>query len=838
MTVLREYADALGLLDTTEQPYDEVIGPDGTLRPAWKPMAETAVSITPATLTRIGHDVERFLADDGVTYLRPGAKPEPWRLDPVPLVIDPAQWRTLEVGLAQRTELLNAILVDLYGPQRLLGDGIIPAAVVFGHQGFHRAAARASSHDPRPLVLAATDLGRTPGGDWRVLADRTQAPSGIGYAMENRRVISRVLPELHRNAGLHRMEPYFAALRSALLESAPGDQADPRVVVLSPGTHSETAYDQAFLASTLGFPLVQGADLTVRNGEVLMRANGDRLERVDVILRRVDATWSDPLELRGDSQLGVAGLIEAVRRGTVRVVNGFGAGVLENPGLVPYLPAACEALLGEPLRLGSLETWWCGDAAQRAEVERRLAAGTPSSRTVVVRTLEGAVVTGTPEELRAKIAAAPYRHVGQELITLSQAPTWVEGHGAVGRSLTLRTFSLRYGSAYRPLVGGLASVRSDETGLPPCSKDVWVLKESPQVADQGLADVLPMTHTRSVTVLFPRALEDMYWSGRYAERAEDLIRLILATHVLAEDFRTRPRTSGGISLEVMLSALDRLGGHGQADADPSTGSGHRIDAELRSLLLDAERPGSAAQSLAGMRQAFSGVRDQLSPDMWRIFSSTDRAAADLRANPHSLQVAESGAEMLHGILAMQGIGASMIRDEGYHSIRAGRFLERSMQVCHLLRATTTVRRGLEVDRAVLDAVLASAESAVTHRRRYRGYVRTGGVLDLLIMDRDNPRSLAFSLHELRLHLTKLPGSTGSSRPERLLDDITELLERTEVAGLVAIGGVGRPNLESFLDQVNAQLVRLADAISDVHFATGPAPQPLNALPAQKVAGQA
>ena len=821
MTVLREYADALGLLDATDQPYDEVIGPDGTLRPAWKPMAETAVSITPATLSRIGHDVERFLADDGVTYLRPGAKPEPWRLDPVPLVIDPAQWRVLEVGLAQRAELLNAILVDIYGPQRLLRDGIIPAPVIFGHHGFHRVAARASNHDPRPLVLAATDLGRTPDGEWRVLADRTQAPSGIGYAMENRRVISRVLPELHRDAGLHRMEPYFAALRSALLESAPGDQADPRVVVLSPGTHSETAYDQAFLASTLGFPLVQGADLTVRNGEVLMRGHGDRLERVDVILRRVDATWSDPLELRGDSQLGVAGLIEAVRRGNVRVVNGFGAGVLENPGLVPYLPAACEALLGEPLRLASLGTWWCGDPAQRSEVERRLAAGD-----LVVRTLEGTIVNGTPEDLAARIAADPYRHVGQERITLSQAPTWADGHGAVARPLTLRTFSLRYGSAYRPLVGGLASIRADETGLPPCSKDVWVLKESPQDADQGLADVLPMTHSRSVTVLVPRALEDMYWSGRYAERAEDLIRLILATHVLAEDFRTRPRTSGGISLEVMLSALDRLGGHGHADAD--------IDAEFRSMLLDADRPGSAAQSLAGMREAFSGVRDQLSPDMWRIFSATDRAAEDLRVNPHSLQIAESGAEMLHGILAMQGIVASMIRDEGYHSIRLGRFLERSMQVCHLLRATTTVRRGLEVDRAVLNAVLASAESAVTHRRRYRGYVRTGGVLDLLIMDRDNPRSLAFCLDELRLHLTKLPGSTGSSRPERLLDDITDMLDRTEVAGLVAIGGVGRPNLESFLDQVQAQLVRLADAISDVHFATGPAPQPLNALSAQSL----
>ncbi|MBO0841686.1 MAG: circularly permuted type 2 ATP-grasp protein [Nocardioides sp.] len=812
MTVLREYADALGLVPGTV-PYDEVVAPDGTLRPAWKGMAETAVSITPSDLARVGYDIQRFLADDGVTYVHPGDKPERWRLDPVPLVIDPPQWRTLEVGLAQRAELLNAILVDLYGPQRLLADRVVPAAVIFGHAGFQRIVARPDSREPRPLVLAATDLGRGPDGEWRVLADRTQAPSGIGYAMENRRVISRVLPELYRQAGLHRMEPYFAALRSALLQSAEGDRADPRVVVLSPGTHSETAYDQAFLASVLGFPLVQGTDLTVRGGEVWMLGPGDQLERVDVILRRVDTDYSDPLELRGDSQLGVAGLVEAVRRGRVKVVNGFGAGVLENPALMPYLPAACEALLGEPLRLKSLGTWWCGDTAQRAHVESSL-----EEDDLVVRTLEGAIVEGTPEELAARIKDAPHRYVGQERITLSQAPTWAPGHGAVGRPLTLRAFILRYGSAYRPLVGGLASVRPDDSGLPPCSKDVWVLKD-PSDADQWLADVLPMTHSRSVTVLGPRGLENMFWAGRYAERAEDMLRLVLATHVLAEDFRTRPRTSGGISLDVLLSAVERLTGPGRDD----------IDAHFRSLLLDSERIGSVAQSLGSLWEAMSGVRDQLSPDVWRIFASTDRAAEALRETPHSLQVADTAGRMLHSILAMEGITANMIRDDGYRMIEIGRSLERAMQLCHLLRATTTVRRGLDVDHDVLNAVLTASESAVTHRRRYRGYVRLGTVLDLLIMDGDNPRSLVFAVDAMRRHLYHLQASTGSSRPERLIDDIADMLDQTEVASLVAIGGVRRPNLESFLDLTHAQLTRLGEAIAEVHLATGPAPRPLDAL---------
>ena len=474
MTLLRDYAAALaqpvlagdGLDVSTGSRFDEVIGPDGALRSAWKGLAETAVGITAADLRRVDGDITELMADDGVTYTRPGEAAGPWQLDPVPLILDHATWAQLESGLAQRAELLNAVLADLYGPQHLLSQGVLPAAVVLGHGGFTRVVARPSGQDPRPLVFSATDLGRDAAGEWRVLGDRAQAPSGLGYAMQNRRVVSRVMPQLYRQAGLHRMEPFFWALRSALLQSAEGSSSDPRVVVLSPGTHSETAYDQAFVATTLGFPLVQGSDLVVRDGWVWMRQPGtmsgadgsDRLERVDVILRRVDAAWSDPLELRGDSQLGVAGLTEAVRRGRVRIVNGLGAGVLENPGLLPFMPAMCEALLGEQLRLEALPTWWCGDPHSLEQVLDRL-------DQVSVRAIDGpsgGLADLSPREVQNRILAAPHRFVGQELLPLSQAPTW----GAAGRltgavqprPVTMRTFTLRYGAAYRPMVGGLANV--------------------------------------------------------------------------------------------------------------------------------------------------------------------------------------------------------------------------------------------------------------------------------------------------------------------------------------------------------------------------------------------
>jgi uncharacterized circularly permuted ATP-grasp superfamily protein len=814
--VLNDYVRSLAqpTLGGGPSRYDELVGPDGLLRPPWKRLAAVVSTIGPEDLRRVDEQIVRALADDGVTYSRPGERTVPWRLDPVPLVVDAASWREVEVGLAQRAELLNAVLVDLYGDRTLLRDRVLPAAAVLAHPGFTRIMAYRSRHDPRPLVTTATDLGRDADGRWRVLGDRAQAPSGLGYALENRKVLSRVLPELYREADLHRMSPYLWAFRSALLQSAHGELPDPRVVVLSPGTHSETAYDQAALATNLGFPLVQGSDLTVRDGWVLMKALG-RLERVDVILRRVDAAWCDPLELRGDSRLGVAGLAEAVRRSRVRVVNGLGAGVLESPALLAYAAEACQHLLGEALRLPTVATWWCGDPDARAHVLDHL-------DSLAVRAIDtgGPILESPPEVLRRRILAAPHLFVAQERLALSQAPTWRDGRAsgtASPRPVTLRAFTVRYGSSYRTLLGGLGSVLQD--GRAVASKDVWVLKAETGEPDQGLAEVMPVSSGRSLPATVPRVLEDMFWVGRYAERAEDLLRLMLAAHVLVEDYRSRPRTSGGLSLEVVTGLVDRLAGRTSDD----------YDEDFRSLLLDAERVGSVAHSLAGLRDALAGVRDQWSPDVWRIFGVVERAQTTLVDNAGSHQVTESAGRMLTGVLSLAGVTASMIRDPGWHMISVGRYVERAQQLRPLLTALAE-RHGLDVDREVLAAVLTAAESAVTHRRRYRDHVRPAGVLDLLLQDPDNPRSLAFSLARAGEHLAALPISTGSTRPERLLAALASEVEETDVARLVAIGGADRPHLAAFLDSVAAQLDRLAEAVADLHFATGPAPRVFGSLP--------
>ncbi|MBC9224736.1 hypothetical protein GL325_00240 [Aeromicrobium sp. 636] len=815
MTVLRDYAASViqPTLGQSAAPYDEVASPDGTLRAAWKRLAAEAVDVTLPELTRASDEIARLLADEGVVYTPPGGQQRSWRLDPVPLVISADEWATLEKGLAQRAELLNAILVDLYGPQELLARGTLPPGIVFGHSGFLRAVARATAAHQRQLVITGTDLGRTPTGEWQVLADRAQAPSGIGFAMENRRVLSRVLPVAYREAGLHRLAPFFQVLRVSLMQAAPPTVENPRVVVLSPGPTSETAYDQAFIASTLGFPLVEGTDLVARDGAVWMRVLG-RLERVDVILRRVDAEWSDPLELRGESQLGVTGLTEAVRRGTVTVINGLGSGVVENAALMPFMSEMCEQLLDEPLRLPGVPTVWAGTPEGRDQLLDRL-------DELTVRRIDPPfdVDTSSRERLVEAIVAEPYRYVGQEPVGVSVSPTLDQGR-LEPHALTLRAFTLRHGSSYRPMIGGLATAApvgssADQIEV---SKDVWVLKGSPDEPDQGLPDVLPVTHARAPVTPVPRVLDDLFWLGRYAERVEDLLRLAIATHELAEDFQGRPHSSGGRTLAVVAGVMRSL--------SPSSYDPANFEGDLRSLLLDAHRSGSVGQTVMRLKEIAQSVRDQVSPDLFRVFGAMDRARGLLAANPHGWQIGESAGRMLTAILSLHGVTGNMVRDEGWHLMEIGRGIERSLQLCQLIGPTLSVRRGLDVDRDVHQAVLQVAESAVTHRRRHRGVVRAASVLDLLLLDETNPRSLRFNLLAIDASLATLPGSSGSTRPERLVDDLLAELDRLDVGALLDLDGETRPNFVRFAQATAQHLMRLSDAVAEVHFATGPTPRSL------------
>jgi uncharacterized circularly permuted ATP-grasp superfamily protein/uncharacterized alpha-E superfamily protein len=860
VTVLSRYlADLAEPVGTGESGFDELATADGAARPGWAGLLDQLNTLEPTDLRRAQREVARLLEDDNVTYTPSPAstvsiadrtdavppaptEPRPWRLDPLPLILDDREWSSLEAGAVQRAELLDAILADLYGARRLLARQAIPAAAVLDHDEYLRPVVGIEAVAGQRLVMTAADLGRDGTGQWKVISDRTQAPSGAGFAMQNRRVVSRVLPEVYHSANLYRLTPFFSAMRLALVDAAPSTVEDPRVVVLSPGTHSETAFDQAFVASLLGFPLLEGSDLTVRDGRVWMRTLG-KLEQVDVILRRVDSTWMDALELRPGSRLGVTGLLECVRQGTVSVVNNLGSGVLENPALLPFLPELCERLLGEPLRLPSVETWWCGEEKSLSHVLANLdrIVVRPISRGHGRSVMGSALTTPQREELMAKLKAAPHRFVGQEVLNLSSVPTSSED-ALVRRNLVLRAFAVRSGASYTAMLGGLARVTDDRQGrrgplvTDPdggLAKDVWVVSREPVAAGRVVAqrgrsedDAGLVTVGTPAVAMVPRVLSDLFWFGRYAERAEDLLRLVLATRTVAieTDFDVRP----GRPLPALLEAVTHV-----STAYPGfLRTGVPVLPELRAMLLDRHRMGTAAQSLGALSLAASGVRDQLSDDVWMVLADMERALAALAANPHDqgLQLADAGERVLSGLLALSGItGENMVRDPGWYLLDSGRGLERALQVAALLRVTLTRARSGDVERMVFDAVLTATESILTFRRRYRGRTGVEAVTELLITDVYNPRSVAYQLRRMLHDLRAIPNTSPTARPVRLLDSLTEKVRIADLASFAETVDGRRPALDAFLAGLQEQLRALSEAIRDQYQQDAPSPRPLFAV---------
>jgi uncharacterized circularly permuted ATP-grasp superfamily protein/uncharacterized alpha-E superfamily protein len=793
--------------------WDEMVGFHGRVRRGWRELSAVAEQLGPAGLAAATAEADRLLDEDGVTYRPLGADEEQrWGLDPLPVFLDEVEWSVLEPGLVQRAELLDTLLADLYGPRESIRAGALPTEVVHAHPGFLRAWDGAIGAQ-RQLFLAAADLGRTRDGSWCVVADRVQAPSGAGYAMANRKVVSRVLPSLHRDAEIHRLGPFFHAMRIGLEQVAPPTAEAPRTVLLTPGTHSETAFEQAYLSALLGYPLVRGADLMVAEGRVWRRTLGRR-EPVDVILRRVDSWFCDPLDLRPDSGLGVPGLVEAARTGNVAVVNSLGAGVVENPALLPFLPALCRLLLGEPLRLRSVPTWWCGDADGLAVVRDGLAELVikPLARGVGRTHVNGWELSiDERDELRRRIEAEPYAWVGQEALACSTAPS-VVADDLFPQLLTVRTFAVASGPSYQVMTGGLGQVRTPHLNLrvhqnAPMSKDIWIRNTrgapavAPWVREATPSQLVPMTDS-------PRVIEDMFWLGRYAERAEDTTRLLRAVNDRWADFHHSPEQPGAAALRVLLQTLSEV-----------TGS----TADLAGAVFDDETPGSLGYAVRRLTALSGDVREQLSTDTWLVLGGLER---ELQA--HGADIRTTLARVLEGLLALSGlIAESLVRDVGWRFCDVGRRVERAQHVAALLSSAVGGARSADTDSLVLESVLIAAESIITYRRRYTARAGVDTVLDLLLVDRENPRAIGYQLDRIGESLDRIPAEGQRLVGIRdLLGDLRERVRNADTAALAVIEpDRDRPALRAFLGDVGGDLATLSAELQRIFFAP-PAPQRL------------
>jgi uncharacterized circularly permuted ATP-grasp superfamily protein/uncharacterized alpha-E superfamily protein len=835
----------------TDTGYDEFIDNSGGIRPAWAELADVITERGRAGLDRLRDTVGGLVDKDGITYIQidqngepvtngHGASPGPWRLDGLPLLISADDWKVLEAGLLQRSRLLDAVLTDLYGQQCSITSGLLPPQLVFGHPGYVRAARGVDIPGRHQLFMYGCDLSRDDSGTFRVNADWTQAPSGAGYALADRRVVAHAMPDLYERIGPRPTSPFAQALRLALIDAAPDAAEDPNVVVLSPGIHSETAFDQAYLATVLGFPLVESADLVVRDGKLWMRSLGN-LKRVDVVLRRVDADYVDPLDLRADSRLGVVGLVEVQRRGAVTVVNTLGSGVLESPALRRFLPELAGLLLGESPLLHTAPVFWGGIDAERSHIVANLASLLIKS-TVGAETIVGPALSRRQRtNLTARIEASPWQWIGQELPQFSSAPVDYRAGGLMSAAVGLRLFAVAQRGGYAPMIGGLGYVMASGNAAynlnTVAAKDVWVRpteRARSETVTIPSVELPAMSGAGAQGVSSPRVLSDLFWLGRYGERAENLARLLTVTRERYHEFRHRQGTEESECVPVLLGAL----GHITGTDTGAEGDHHEMIAvapsTLWSLTVDRDRPGSLAQSVERLGLAARAVRDQLSTDTWSVLAAVERAVAR-RADSPPESLAEGDAllaaaqqQTLAGMLALAGVAAeSMVHDVGWTMMDIGKRIERSLGLSALLRATLTQTRSPGAEEVITESALVACESSVIYRRRNLGKVSVAAVAELALFDGTNPRSLIYSLERVRADLKTLPGASGSSRPERLVDEISTRLRRLDPDDLEYVDDDGqRAELAGLLDAIHASLRDLSDVITETQLSLPGGMQPL------------
>jgi uncharacterized circularly permuted ATP-grasp superfamily protein/uncharacterized alpha-E superfamily protein len=796
------------LLDAYSVPpghFDELLDPGGAPRTWWASLSAHA-DLSAAHLSSAQARVSRQMHENGVTYNVYAAEDGPnraWTLDVLPFVVQADEWTSLSGGLRQRARLLNALVADLYGPQRLLQDGIIPPSVVFRHPGYLRACHGVAPHAGVFLHLIAFDLARDPSGEWRVVNTRAQAPSGAGYALENRATIPRVFPRAFRDLHVCPLTPFFDGFRESITSTAPCDHGSPHIVLLTPGPYNETYFEHAYLAKHLGFSLVEGADLTVRGDRVFLKTISG-LRPVHAILRRLDDDYCDPLELRADSTLGVPGLVQAWRSGRVLVANAFGSGLIESKVFSGLLPDICRHLLDEPLQVQSLATRWAGDGSLAADV-LALDDGV-IKHAFAARATEPVSLAELDAETRQGWIRAferdPNAFVVEEFVPLSHAPVWSAGH-LESRAVMLRVFLAANGAGdYLLMPGGLARVAGDARPIVSGqggggSKDTWALSEAPVPSHLSRAHVeARREHHLDVS---SRAAEHLFWLGRYAERAESGARLLRAVLTRLTDPTAPPGVPSAFL--KMCRSQDLL----LSDEAPDTAQSPAVQA---SQILDRLIPGvsdrrkrrSLAFNIDQTVRVAAAVRDRLSPDNWRVLNQlAEQALSPPRTVEDTLDVIDRSITWLVAVGGLEM--AHMTRDDGWRFLSVGRHLERLLFVAATLHVPVSDEAG---DPALLGWLLELSDSLVTFRARYISEPEWPDVVELLLFDGKNPRSVLFQLGKLAKHVPSLPDATS-------IDAVAE------VGALEAGCRSTQMSFEDMLERCRRVALDLSDALTLKYF---------------------
>ena len=776
--------------------HDEMLHPNGEVRPHWDDLIKTIASASEVSMRQRVESVQRQIKENGVTYNiyadTQGAQ-RPWDLDVLPLVIPEDEWSVIEAAVIQRAQLLNAILVDVYGDQSLFKQGQLPLSILHGNPGFLRPCHGIELPGNIALHHYAVDIARAPNGQWWVIADRTQAPSGAGYALENRTIISNIYPELFYDLKVRRLSEYFGALRDSLnhwgrLCAAKQSASNPQImplrdgehpltVILTPGPYNETYHEQSYMAGYLGFPLVQGSDLTVRNNIVMLKTLSG-LKPVHAIIRRVDDDFCDPLELNSDSLLGVSGLIESARNGNVLITNSLGSNILESGSLLGFLPKLSQHFLGESLKMPSIASWWCGEPAALDYVVSNLnhLVIKPAFPRRGERPIFGEDLSDIEKaQLTQKLRANPNHYLAQELVKISQAPVWdqAESNKLNANAIGLRVYVSATPNGYVVMPGGLTRVATGEDSRVitiqqgGTSKDTWILGNQTHPHQSLIRKTVSskdLVHEN--TYLSSRTVENLYWFGRYSVRINLAARLLRASLLYflesaSSEYQATewPAVHG---LCVWYGLMPDLG-KGEEQLTSSSIDHNQIEKQLISAVLSKEED-SLAKNIQQFYQLCFNLRERLSLDNWRAINQFCQKYIEPNPKASLSEVLSILNETCTSLVTLSGYSLDgMTRDHGWRFLSMGRRIERIQFLC------TLIQSGLNMPaESNLDWILELTDSIVTYRSRYSAQPELLPVLDLILLDENNPNSMIFQLKGFIKYLTKINDHYGNAHEEHIM----------------------------------------------------------------------
>lgn len=819
--------------------YDEVLKSDLKINSNWEKLLTNFSQLGIDELAKRQKDLDWLLAENGVTYNvynDPNGLNRPWNLNIVPFVISLQEWKTIEKGLQQRAQLLDLVFKDIYGDQKLIKNGIVPSEIIYAHRGFLRPCHHIQYKTAQNLLIHSADLARGPDGRMWVVNDRTQAPSGMGYSLENRFSVREVVPHIFKEIHVKQPFNFFKDFNDLLIDAAPNNKENPTIVILTPGPHNETYFEHAYLSSFLGYPLVKGNDLVVRNDKVWVKTLKGLIQ-VDVIYRRVDDAYSDPLELKADSYLGVAGLLNVVRKQNVAIVNPIGSGVLENPGLIPFMRSVCKFFLNEDLILPQIASWWCGQEKERVYVLENI-------KKLVVKPIDNThreniyfceFLSETEiEALKKQILAKPYHYVAQEKISFSTAPNFTKKQ-LEPRKVLCRTFSVAKKDSYSVMPGGLVRVAAERKDLRVSnqkggtSKDFWITNTEEQELKKRKRYHWHHSTSNSFTGienLPSNTAENLFWSGRYLARTLVTARYVRMVLNELSNAEFNKRDSELESLHILFSSITHL-----TSIFPGFTGKNKEEAfknplkEIAKVLFDKSQLGSFAHALASFKNSYYSLRNLWSKDMWRVYDMLEKQweaydKEDYQDIQKVTKLLDSVITKLIAFIAL--IEESILVDQGLLLYFIGLQMENAIMTVDKTRALLTISYDEDVEYEILESLLNSHESLNIYRYSFKSYLDIENVINLLLLDNKYSRSLKYQLNRMKRDIFRLPKRNNNSEFSSVQESIVKackIIESANSTQLIKVdkNSFTRKELVELLALLSEAIHNTSMSLTDLYF---------------------